>query len=248
MFTFLKNWRRRRILQRYRIPADLWRQVIADEVCIRHVSPADHERLREEASLFLHEKSIEPAHGFEITPAMKARIACRAVLPVLNLGLDYFRDWYAVIVYPDVFVSRDLYQDEAGVIHSQPEARAGEAWGRGPVIVSWEDVLSDTPGYNVIIHEMAHKLDLLDGVANGFPPLHGGMSQEQWTTAFTRAYEALNDQLEAGRNPVIDDYAASSPAEFFAVTSEMFFETPRNLQAGYPEIYEQLALFYRQRP
>lgn len=247
MFAFLENWRRRRILQKHRIPDYLWVEAIRQERCIRHLTDADLERLRDLASLFLYEKAIEPAQGFEITAAMKARIGCLAALPVLNLGLDYYHPWYSVIVYAEAFVSRDYYQDDAGVVHSQPEARAGEAWARGPVIVSWEDVVSDAEGYNVIIHEMAHKLDLLDGVANGFPPLHGSMHQKQWTAAFTSAYEDLLARLAQRERPV-DEYAATSPAEFFAVTSEAFFETPDVLRSEYPRVYEQLALYYRQRP
>lgn len=248
MFSFYKNWRVRRILRGYRIPDALWRSVIREERGIRHLADADLERLRDLASLFLYEKSIESARGFEITDAMKARIGCLAALPVLNLGLDYYRPWYSVIVYAEAFVSRDYYQDDAGVVHSQPEARAGEAWARGPVILSWEDVVSAHDGYNVVIHEMAHKLDLLDGVANGYPPIHADMQRQQWTAAFSEAFDNLASSLEAGRGTGLDEYASTSPAEFFAVASEAFFTSPRVLQRECPRVYEQLALYYRQQP
>lgn len=248
MFSFYKNWRERRILRRYRIPESLWNSAIREERCLRHLTVADLERLRDLASLFLYEKSIEPARGFEITAVMKARIGCLAALPILNLGLDYYHPWYSVIVYAEAFVSRDYYQDDAGVVHSHPEARAGEAWARGPVIISWEDVASGRDGYNVVIHEMAHKLDLLDGVANGYPPIHAGMQQQQWTVAFREAYDDFVARIDTGQKVGLDGYAATSPAEFFAVASEAFFTSPRVLWRESPRVYEQLALYYRQQP
>ncbi len=248
MFSFYKKWRNRGILRRHSIPDDLWFSVISKERCVRHLADTDLERLRNLASLFLYEKAIEPAQGFDVTAAMKTRIGCLAALPVLNLGLDYYHPWYSVIVYAEAFVSRDYYQDDAGVVHSQPEARAGEAWARGPVILSWEDVVAGHDGYNVVIHEMAHKLDLLDGVANGYPPIHADMHRHEWTDAFSEAYEDLAGLVDAGHRTVIDDYAATSPAEFFAVSSEAFFTEPGVLRRAYPRVYEQLALYYRQRP
>lgn len=248
MFPFFNRWRRERILEKHRILAEIWRSVIRQVHAAAHLSAEDIERLRDLASLFLYEKSIEPTHDLIITETMRARIACEAAIPVLNLGLDYYHAFHAVIVYPEAFVSRDVYQDEAGVLHAQPSTRSGEAWARGPVIISWVDVMAHQPGGNVIIHEMAHKLDMLDGVANGRPPLHWGMEQTQWTTALSDAFAAHTAQVEAGVMTEIDAYAATDPAEFFAVISEMFFEAPRLLQKIWPKVYGQLALYYRQRP
>lgn len=248
VFSFLTSWHRKRILRQHRIPNELWQSVIGQVRAAAHLAAVDIERLHDMASLFLYEKSIEPAHGFEITDAMRARIGCEAAIPILNLGLEYYHLWHSVIVYPAAFVARDVYEDDAGVIHSQPSAREGEAWQRGPVIISWEDVYAHKAEGNVIIHEMAHKLDMLDGVANGRPPLQFGMDQEQWTAAFSEAFATHTAQVDAGLMTEIDAYAASDPAEFFAVTSEVFFETPRVLQRIWPKVYEQLALYYRQRP
>ena len=248
MFTFLRSWNRERILRKHGIANDIWQAVVGETRAAAHLSASEVERLRDMASLFLYEKSIEPAHGLVITDAMRARIACEAVVPVLNLGLDYYRLWSSVIVYAEAFIARDVYMDDAGVLHTQSSTRLGEAWSRGPVIISWQDVLSHPAGSNVIIHEMAHKLDMLDGVANGRPPMQFGMDQEQWTAAFSGAFAAHTMQVQAGHPTEIDPYAAKSPAEFFAVTSEVFFETPRLLQSVWPDVYTQLALYYRQRP
>jgi len=248
VFSFLKSWNRQRILRKHRIPDGIWQAVIGQVRAAAHLAVNEIDRLRDTASLFLYEKSIEPAHNLVITNAMRARIACEAAIPILNLDLDYYRTWYSVIVYPEAFVARDVYQDEAGVLHTQPSTRLGEAWSRGPVIISWQDVISHQAGANVIIHEMVHKLDMLDGVANGRPPMQAGMDQEQWTTAFSAAFTEHTAQVEAGSPTEIDAYAATSPAEFFAVTSEVFFETPRVLQGIWPEVYTQLVLYYRQQP
>ena len=248
MFALFRNWNRRRILRRHRIPVALWRAAVAEVSAAAHMSDADRARLRDTASLFLHEKAIEPARGVTLTDAMRARIACEAAIPVLNLGLDYYHAFYSVIVYKEAFLARDVYRDEAGVIHSGYSARAGEAWLRGPVVISWEDVISRSHGYNVIIHEMAHKLDMLDGAANGRPPMQKGMDQERWTAAFSQAYAEQTARIAAGQHVVIDAYSATNPAEFFAVASEAFFEAPRLLESTWPDVYEQLVLYYRQRP
>ena len=126
----------------------------------------------------------------------------------------------------------------------------GESWLEGPVILSWEDAGSggDGSGYNVVIHEFAHKLDMLNGDANGYPPLHAGMNRGRWAQAFGAAYEDFRERVERREASAIDPYAAENPAEFFAVLSEAFFETPRAVLGEYAEVYRQLVAFYRQDP
>ena len=129
---------------------------------------------------------------------------------------------------------------------------SGEAWQQGPVILAWNGVLASGgwEAYNLVIHELAHKLDMLNGDANGLPPLHSGMPVDEWATAMQQAYDDLNRQLDANPDAetAIDPYAAENPAEFFAVTSEYFFSAPDLLQQAYPQVYRQLSLFYRQDP
>jgi hypothetical protein len=135
-------------------------------------------------------------------------------------------------------------------VHQGDEPYAGEAWLGGPVVLSWADAQGTdyADGVNVVIHEFAHKLDMLNGEANGFPPLHAGMSRHVWAQAFAAAYEDFCARVDAGEDTLIDPYAGESAGEFFAVLSEAFFETPDVVRDEYPEVYAQLAQFYRQDP
>ncbi len=246
-----RAWRRRRILSRQSIPDDLWDVAFAAVPALAWLDPPARRRLRDLTLLFLHEKSLEPARGLTLTDAMRLRIALLACQPILGLGLDCYAAFGSVIVYPDAFVVRDReYVDEDGVVHRGDDVLTGEAWEQGPVLVSWPDVQASGQGegYNVVAHEFAHKLDMLDGAANGFPPLHGGMDPTAWEAAFDAAYDDLSARLDRGEEPWIDPYAVQDPAEFFAVTSELFFDVPADLKAEYPAVYGQLARFYRQDP
>jgi len=245
-----KNWRRRRLLARAQLPEDRWWAVVAGLPLLRGLTGAELSRLRNLCLLFLHEKHLVAAGELELDDGMRLYIAVQACLPILHLGLDYYAGWTSVIVYPAGFWSPHRALDAAGVMHSGYQARVGEAWDRGPVVLSWADVqqAASGAGFNVVIHECAHKLDLLNGIANGMPPLHGGMSPPAWTQAFTAAYNDLCQCLDLGAEPPIHPYATESPAEFFAVVSEAFFEIPAVLQATYPAVYAQLRGFYRQDP
>lgn len=211
-----------------------------------------HERLRLQqlALALLDEKSIEPAGEFTLSTAETLALGLLAAVPILNLGLDWYRGWHALVLYPDEFRSRFEEVDEAGVVHLVEDWRSGESWGRGPLILSLADVAAagHGDGYNVVVHECAHKLDQLDGEANGRPPLHPGMDAAAWSEAFAAAFRDLRRRTLRHLQTVIDPYAAQSPAEFFAVACEVFFDDPLRLQRGYPAVYEQLALFYRQDP
>jgi Mlc titration factor MtfA (ptsG expression regulator) len=208
----------------------------------------ERERLRDLSILFLHEKALEEAAGLRLDDRMRVLIALQACLPALNLGLDWYSDWVSVIVYPDEFVPEREWVDEAGVVWVARVPHTGEAWEQGPVILSWSDVESGTQinGVNVVLHEFAHKLDMRNGSANGHPPLHAGMSNQAWAAAFTDAYQDFGDRVTQGEDTRIDPYAAESPAEFFAVFSEAFFEIPEVVWDEYPLVYEQLRAFYRQ--
>jgi hypothetical protein len=247
---WFRRWRRARVLKQGRIDADLWRDAGARYPFVAALDGTERERLRELVILFLHEKSIHGAGGMHVRDEVRVAIAIQACILILNLGLDYYRGWVEIIVYPDEFVAEYDYVDEAGVSHHVEASMTGESWERGPVVISWADAqqagLGD--GYNVVIHEFAHKLDMLNGEPNGFPPLHSDMQRAAWAGAFAAAYEDFCAKVDGGHELGIDEYAAESPAEFFAVMSEAFFECPARVRDMYPEVYGQLALFYRQDP
>lgn len=227
-----------------------WRDVLAAFPALAELDAQDRARLRELSARFLHEKSIEPVQGLELDAAARLAVAALACLPVLRLGIGSYTGWTSVIVYPGGFLARGHDVDEAGVVHEFTEPRSGEAWPDGPVILSWEDVAASGQhdGYNVVIHEMAHKLDMLNGDANGFPPLRSGMDMKAWHEAFSVAFESLNADLDAGGEGPIDGYAAQSPGEFFAVACEYFFELPDVLDDAYPQVYAQLVRYFGQDP
>lgn len=246
----LRRWRRERVLKRAAIDDALWRAVLERYPFLAVLSGEERDRLRQWAVLFLHEKSVHGASGLEVTEEMRLTIAAQACLLILNLDLDYFRGWVEVIVYADEFVPEYEYTDEDGIVHRTREPMAGESWLQGPVILSWADAVraGGMDGVNVVIHEFAHKIDMLNGDANGFPPLHDDMSRSAWSNAFGAAYGDFCARVDRREYTAIDPYAAESPAEFFAVMSEAFFEIPDVAGREYPEVYRQLAQFYRQDP
>ena len=250
MFNRIRNWRARRLIVRRPIAEGLWRDALRRCTSARRLGASDQATLRVLATLFLHRKSLEPAQGLQLDDADRVLLAAHACVPILKLGLDWYDGWHSVIVYPAAFAPRREHMDAAGVVHQTNTILAGEAWGRGPVILSWADVLhiEQQPGHNVIIHEMAHKLDMLNGDANGFPPLHRRMDRRVWSRVFSTAWDRLRDEQRNGVELPIDPYALESPAEFFAVASEQFFETPATLREHLPDVYRQLEQFYRQHP
>ncbi|TVQ85614.1 MAG: zinc-dependent peptidase [Chromatiaceae bacterium] len=246
-------WRRRRLAKAHAaIPAARWPAAFAALPLLQGLDAAQQARLRDLTALFLQQKTLEPVQGARLNERMALELALQATLPVLALGLDWYRGWHALILYPDEFVPAREVVDADGLVWIDDEPKSGEAWEIGPVILSLADAAAGRArdGYNVVIHEMAHKLDLRDGAANGHPPLHRGMSDAGWAADLGAAYEDLCRRAAAdpdGDLP-LDPYACESPAEFFAVASEAFFELPRSLAAAYPRVYAQLCAFYRQDP
>lgn len=245
----IKNWQRNRILQQEGMPESIWQNLIHLR-CLSGLNPEELTRLREWTTLFLHQKQIVGVQELEITDEMRVTIALQACILILNLDLDYYRNWIEIIVYPDEFILDYDYTDQYGIVHHAHQIAAGEAWSAGPVILSWQDIAHSTSqaGHNVVIHEFAHKIDMLHEGANGCPELHANMSAYAWHEVFSEAYAKFCRQVDKQQTTVIDPYAAESPAEFFAVLSEAFFELPLIVQQHFPSIYEQLALFYRQDP
>lgn len=252
MFNRLHRAWLQHILYRSRIPYPVWHDVISSVPVLSCLDHQEQHRLRKLSSLFLHDKTISGVGGFDIDDKKRIYIAAQACLLILNLKLEYFHGWHEIIVYPDTFVIKREEYDDSGVVHETRRTLAGEAWGRGPVILSWSDARPNShshgPASNVILHEFAHKLDMLNGTANGMPPLHKNMVRKQWTKSLSHAYDKLYHQIERHHHTSIDPYAATNPAEFFAVLTEVFFEKPALLHKLYNDVYHQLCLYYRQDP
>jgi Mlc titration factor MtfA (ptsG expression regulator) len=162
----------------------------------------------------------------------------------------YFPGFTSILVYPDTFIAPDVSYDGDVEIEEASE-RAGESWHRGPLILSWNDVLestTDDDGFNVVLHEFAHKLDEEDSDTDGLPILHDDEHYEEWADILSREFDAFEHSVHHDEEHVLDEYALSSPAEFFAVATESFFEEPAAMKAELPDLYQQLRRYYRVDP
>jgi hypothetical protein len=241
-----RHWR----IARHPIPDSLWQAALRTHAYARRLATPQRTRLRELTTLFLLDKHFTPAHDLVLTDAMRVRIALKACVPILELGLDSYADFRGVVVYPGDFRVHDRHTDEAGVVHEEIRQLCGQSLARGPMVLSWDTLAHEraSDGQDLVIHECAHKLDAADGSGVGLPPLHATMSTRQWARVFQAAYNHLCDELDAGHTTRLDPYAAEDAAEFFAVTSETFFTRPDIVYEDYPDVYAQLAAFYRQDP
>lgn len=230
------------------IPETLWAEGLRPLPYLESLPPADQARLRALAMRFLRRKTFEGAAGLVVTDRMRLQIAVQACLLILNLELDYYAGWSSIILYPADFRVTKEFVDDTGIVHQWNEELAGESWEQGPVILSWDTISDSDEHMNPVLHEFAHKLDMRNGAADGCPPLPPGISPREWMRDFRAAYQNLHAAIDRGASLHIDAYAAESPAEFFAVASEMFFLRPLELAADFPAVYRQLRAFYRQDP
>ena len=268
----------------------VWRDTLAAMPWLGHLDAAGLARLRELSAGFLAAKTVTGAGGFEVDDRVRVAIAAQACLPILKLGLAAYDDFVEIVVYPDRFLVRRTEVDEAGVVHESTDELAGEAMERGPVVLSWPDAdpsgngdpkgeddpdADDDPdgaghrptrGWNVVIHEFAHKLDMLDGDPDGVPPLPA-RRRAAWVREIEGAWASfcgMLDRLEAAiprhvdpESPQgeawyaslpLDPYAATDVSEFFAVAAEAFFVDPEPLADVFPELYRMLAGYFGQDP
>lgn len=205
------------------------------------------ERLRQRTGEILASKTFLGAGGLEPGYEDCLVVALLAARPILNLGIECYEDFHTFILYPDEFIAEEEFEDEAGVVSRGRDLRAGEAWARGPVVLSMADVMDSAQGqgFDVVAHELAHQIDQLNGDMDGFPPLPGSIDTDEWTRTFSEAFDRLNDSLDRDEEPAIDPYAAESPAEYFAVTSEYYFDAPQWLARHEPRVFGLLQAFYR---
>lgn len=249
MLGFFRR-RSRKKLQREPFP-DAWRTIIERNAPLftRLPEPLQKE-LFGHVRIFLHEKHFEGAGGLELTDEIRVTIAAQACVLLLGRPTDYYPDLQSIVVYPSGYRVPERRLAEGGVVFEGTARRLGESWSRGLVVLSWDDALSGArsidDGHNLVFHEFAHQLDQESGDANGAPVLADRRAYQPWARVLGREYQ----RLVAGqdRYPLIDEYGATSPAEFFAVLTELYFERPHALQRRHPELYAELMRFYQLDP
>lgn len=219
----------------------------------RLLDTMDRTELHGHTLVLLAEKHFEGCDGLILTDEIKTTIAGQASILLLHRKPLYYPHLRSIVVYPHAYLARRATVDAARVVHEGAEVRSGEAWSLGTVVLSWEDieaVASRAHGSrNVVLHEFAHQLDMENGaVADGAPLLPRRSLYAPWARVLRAEYEHLLDAVEHRHPSVIDFYGATSPAEFFAVVTECFFENPVALKEHHPQLYEQFQLYYRQDP
>ena len=248
------------------IPDDAWQATLARYPFLNGRPAADMARLRAMSAEFLRDKEFHGAHGFVITDEVALAVAAQAVLPVLHLagGLAWYEDFVGIVMHSAEVVAQRKTVDEAGVVHEYEEVLAGEAMDRGPVMLSWQDVLASSiatgDGYNVVIHEFAHKLDMRGGAADGCPPLPSGFAgsanareaHAAWMAVMESAYADFRERTIVaerfgGDAPWLDAYGAESIGEFFAVACEGYFVNRAAFEQEFPAVAGLFDAFFNDR-
>lgn len=263
-FANMRESRVRRLAERNPIADELWDWAMAEHRIFRGMPEPDRIRLRDLATRFLAVKRFEPVGGVILDGETRVSVAAQACLPLLGLDLDWYREFTTIFITPEAYRVTQRVEEAGGVVREYEDEFAGEAFDLGPVALSLPDIEASGwgDGYNTVIHEMAHKLDSLDGIHDGRPPLHPGMDPKRWSAVFAKALQDLRASLEkpnrggarggtrgkARRGTVMDPYAAESIDEFFAVACEYFWEKPSILVREFPEVSGLLAEFFRREP
>jgi Mlc titration factor MtfA (ptsG expression regulator) len=248
---WIRNLKRARLKHR---PFPLaWARILERNVPYYGCLPAaEQEKLRQLIQVFLSKKSFEGAAGIQVTDEMRVTIAAQACILQLNRDESFYPTLRTVIVYPGAYRVREDRRQPDGANIRTTEIRHGESWDHGVVLLSWDDVMRGAAeigdGYNLVFHEFAHQLDSEAGAANGAPYLPHRSMYDPWASVLSREYKNLREELARHRQTFLAPYGAQSPAEFFAVVTELFFERPNEMMRNHPDLYEQLRLFYRQDP
>lgn len=250
-----RNWRAERFDSSHPFPQDAWNEARERLPLLAALNDDEAHRLGRRAWRLLHRKRLTIPDGLDFDLATRLGLMAQAGL--LTLGWsdsdasDAFANVHEILLLPDVFRRKVEEMDEAGVMHEYHDERAGETWYQGPVVLSLTDVMTsgDWTGFNVVIHELAHKIDMGNSQdVDGFPPLPRDIAASDWHRTFTAVWDDLQAHLARGEETPIDDYAASHPGECFAVCCEYFFAAPHVLNEAYPELFELLARYFRQAP
>jgi Mlc titration factor MtfA (ptsG expression regulator) len=218
----------------------------------RFLSEAEQQKLRDDLRVFIADRYWEGCNGLVLTDEMKVTVAAQACLLILGLEPALYNRLKTILIYPRGYAGPEQRPLGGPAILESQSARLGEAHYRGPVILSWEDVLEEgrSPrwGKNLVFHEFAHQLDMLDGAANGTPPLASAEEARRWKNVMTSEFRQLVEASERGKATLLDQYGAENEAEFFAVATECFFDRPVQLSRRHPQLYALLRDYYRQDP
>ena len=242
------------------IPDALWHATLQRHPFLHALTTDEQARLRELSAAFLSMKEFTGAGGLVVTDEIALAVTVQAVRPLLHLAphtgtrvLQWYDDFVGIVLHPDAVVAPREFTDEHGVVHHYDEELAGEAMEGGPVMLSWRDVADAAAGaadgYNLVIHEFAHKIDLRDGQPDGCPPLPSARARRAWIDTLQHEYERFREQVLiaerfSGPQPWLDAYGASAIDEFFAVACEAYFVQPQRLQADWPALHALLAGFF----
>jgi Mlc titration factor MtfA (ptsG expression regulator) len=251
MLGWLRRRRREAIRSRPLPPG--WHAIIERNVpYVGHLSSRDQDELAGHVQVFLTEKHFEGCGGLQITDEIRVTIAAQACILLLHRQTDYYPRLVSILVYPAAYVVPGGARTPDGFVADEPQARLGESWGRGVLVVAWDSALAGAAdihdGHNVVLHEFAHQLDQESGVADGAPLLPRRSMYVAWARVLGREFSSLVRDVERQHRTLIDQYGATDPAEFFAVVTETFFEKPHQLRSKHPELYFQLQQFYCQDP
>ncbi len=248
--VYLPRQRRANSLSRPLPPA--WLALLGQLAPYRNLPAVLRTELEGKLKAFLHEKAFIGCDGLVVTDEMRVTIAAQACLLLLNRPTNGYPGLRWIYLFPGEFRSRIPRRDENGVVHHPDASLAGESWENGRVVLAWDSVrrgmARDDDGYNVVLHEFAHQLDQESGAADGAPLLYLREDYDTWSKAFGATYAQLCKAVEAGVHTLIDPYGATSPAEFFAVVTELFYERPAALRAQHPALYDAMVHYYRIDP
>jgi Mlc titration factor MtfA (ptsG expression regulator) len=231
---------------------DEWLEILPRNV--RHytyLNPDEQRLLRDTLRVFAAEKHWEGCGGLELNDEIRVTISAQACLLLLELEHNYYQNVDSILVYPTGYIARQATPGPDGVVDVGGSARLGEAWGNGPVVISWIDARdggrNPSDGHNVVYHEFAHKIDMADGAADGVPRLHDNAEYDVWAEVMSAEFKELIEQSRQRRHhTLLDTYGATNEAEFFAVATETFFEKPQQMRDRHPRLYAVLRDFYRQ--
>ena len=247
MFGFFRR-RRREKLKAVPLSEQQWAIIDRRVPLVRGMGEADRRELGGIVQILLREKRFEGCGGLEVTDEIRLTIAAQAGVLLLHRETDFYPTLRSILVYPRAWTAPQATPGPGGVVTEGPQTRLGESWHRGAVVLSWDDVARGAAdpddGHNVTLHEFAHQLDGEAGGMEGAPRLRGPGRYRAWAEALGAEYEELIERLHRGHRTLLDPYAATNPAEFFAVATELYFEKPGAMRRRHPELFEQLEAFY----